>query len=225
MISRLCVFLCLIVAIIVSLSLRIFSSWGTQAMSLLAVEYEVYGKVQGVFFRKFTNEKAQRKGMVQPFVARIIILSKLGMRSERGLLVWAFIFYQFLWDEIRLTPLIQFRLERMGEEHEVVLITYKENVEDRDVSISLCRDGTVRGEIEGDSSAVRSMMSWLQNTGSPMSRIDRAVFSNERNIREYSFDCFKIVRWNIFSCNSEQFVSQSVTYGIVGGFLTLVIKI
>ena len=32
-------------------------------MALVAVEYEVFGRVQGVFFRKFTNEKAVSLGL------------------------------------------------------------------------------------------------------------------------------------------------------------------
>ena len=32
-------------------------------MTLVALEYEVFGRVQGVFFRKFTNEKAQSLGL------------------------------------------------------------------------------------------------------------------------------------------------------------------
>ena len=30
---------------------------------LVAVDYEVFGRVQGVFFRKFTNEKAESLGL------------------------------------------------------------------------------------------------------------------------------------------------------------------
>ena len=30
---------------------------------LIAVDFEVFGKVQGVFFRKFTNEKANSLGL------------------------------------------------------------------------------------------------------------------------------------------------------------------
>ena len=52
----------------------------------------------------------------------------------------------------------------------------------------------MRGELEGEVDALNSMKDWLQRTGSPMSRIDRAVFTEEREIREYSFDTFKIVR-------------------------------
>ena len=32
-------------------------------MALVALEYEVFGRVQGVFFRKFTHEKAQSLGL------------------------------------------------------------------------------------------------------------------------------------------------------------------
>ena len=32
-------------------------------MALVALEYEVFGKVQGVFFRKYTNEKAKSLGL------------------------------------------------------------------------------------------------------------------------------------------------------------------
>ena len=35
----------------------------TEAMALVAVEFEVFGRVQGVFFRKFTNEKALSLGL------------------------------------------------------------------------------------------------------------------------------------------------------------------
>lgn len=34
-----------------------------KTMALVALEYEVFGRVQGVFFRKFTNEKAQSLGL------------------------------------------------------------------------------------------------------------------------------------------------------------------
>ena len=55
--------------LVVFLSTRIFyklyydhSPHSQATMSLLALEFEVFGKVQGVFFRKYTNEKALRKG-------------------------------------------------------------------------------------------------------------------------------------------------------------------
>ncbi|KAG5855488.1 acylphosphatase-2-like isoform X1 [Anguilla rostrata] len=44
------------------------------------------------------------------------------------------------------------------------------------------RQGTVVGQVQGPSDKVREMKAWLSKVGSPSSRIDRAVFSNERDI-------------------------------------------
>ncbi|XP_028298284.1 acylphosphatase-2 [Gouania willdenowi] len=44
------------------------------------------------------------------------------------------------------------------------------------------RQGTVVGEIQGPSDKVEEMKLWLKNVGSPSSRIDRAVFSNQRDV-------------------------------------------
>merc|ERR1719310_2734627 len=99
----------LVAVIVVFLSSRLFYklyhdiSPATRVMSLLAVEFEVFGKVQGVFFRKYTNEKA----------------------LSLGLMGW----------------------------------------------VKNTRDGTVRGEMEGETSFVSAMKTWLEKTGSPMSRI------------------------------------------------------
>ena len=46
---------------------------------------------------------------------------------------------------------------------------------------------TVKGQLEGESSKIDAMKKWLQTTGSPSSRIDKAVFSGESQISEYSF--------------------------------------
>ena len=53
---------------------------------------------------------------------------------------------------------------------------------------------TVKGEVEGEPSRVAAMKKWLQTTGSPSSRIDKAVFSNEREVSEHSFASFEIRR-------------------------------
>ena len=50
------------------------------------------------------------------------------------------------------------------------------------------KNRTVKGQIEGESGNVDAMKKWLQTTGSPSSRIDEAVFSNEKEISQYSFD-------------------------------------
>ena len=54
---------------------------------------------------------------------------------------------------------------------------------------------TVKGELEGETSKISAMKTWLQTTGSPSSRIDKAVFSQERKVDEYSFpEGFQIKR-------------------------------
>nr|XP_020477325.1 acylphosphatase-2-like [Monopterus albus] len=44
------------------------------------------------------------------------------------------------------------------------------------------RQGTVIGQIQGPVEKVNDMKAWLRSIGSPSSRIDRAVFSNQRDI-------------------------------------------
>ncbi|XP_047221590.1 acylphosphatase-2-like isoform X4 [Girardinichthys multiradiatus] len=44
------------------------------------------------------------------------------------------------------------------------------------------RQGTVIGQIQGPADRVSNMKLWLKNVGSPSSRIDQAIFSNERDI-------------------------------------------
>ncbi len=58
----------------------------------------------------------------------------------------------------------------------------------------ISRDGTVTGQLEGDQARVSEMRSWLETTGSPQSRIDRAEFRNVRQINNFSFEHFKIIR-------------------------------
>ena len=94
------------------------------SLKLIHLEFEVFGRVQGVFFRKYTQQKAKSINI-------------------RG---W-----------IR-------------------------NTERR----------TVEGEIEGTSEVIETMKNWLRKEGSPSSRIDQAVFKNEREIQEYSFTGFSI---------------------------------
>ncbi|XP_038643304.1 acylphosphatase-2-like isoform X4 [Scyliorhinus canicula] len=50
--------------------------------------------------------------------------------------------------------------------------------------------GTVIGQVQGAVEKVNFMMNWLKSVGSPMSRIDRANFSNEREISKLDFDMF-----------------------------------
>lgn len=93
---------------------------------LNAVDFEVFGKVQKVFFRKCTQEQGKLLGL-------------------RG---WC-----------QNTP-----------------------------------KGTVVGAIQGPPEKVTEMKTWLKNVGSPASRIDKVVFTNENSIDDYTYTDFEIVR-------------------------------
>lgn len=86
--------------------------------------FEIHGKVQKVFFRKFTQEKA----------------------TALGLYGWC------------------------------------QNTE----------EGTVVGEAVGRTKAMDMFKVWLQTKGSPKSRIDKAVFLDEREALETPFTSFDI---------------------------------
>ena len=62
--------LCFIAFTLIIFAIIFFVSKSPQSRSmastgggLIAVDFEVFGKVQGVFFRKFTNEKANSLGL------------------------------------------------------------------------------------------------------------------------------------------------------------------
>lgn len=104
---------------------RVYSKFMPPAMEgLLSVEFEVFGKVQGVFFRKHTVRKA----------------------TELGLRGW----------------------------------------------VKNTTAGTVKGKLQGGSRSLSLMKKWLQTTGSPNCRIDKAIFKNQHPILIYSFNSFAI---------------------------------
>lgn len=56
-------------------------------------------------------------------------------------------------------------------------------------------EGTVKGVAQtNDRAALDQMMVWLQSEGSPSSRIDRCVFSNERNLLALEYPDFSVKR-------------------------------
>ncbi|XP_014270766.1 acylphosphatase-2 [Halyomorpha halys] len=98
----------------------------TSMAELWRCDFEVFGKVQGVFFRKYTQGKAQ----------------------ELGVKGW-------------------------------------------------CQNsprGTVVGAIEGEKRSFNMMKDWLSRVGSPSSSIDKAVFKEEKQIQQFSFNDFSIKR-------------------------------
>lgn len=54
------------------------------------------------------------------------------------------------------------------------------------------RDDTVKGEIEGSQDKINLMKQWLEKTGSPSSRISKAVFSPLRTIDKPVYENFTI---------------------------------
>ena len=122
--SQLLILFTIIISVIVLHRKFMISKQTMATVKLLHLEFEVFGRVQGVFFRKYTQQKAKSINV-------------------RG---W-----------IR-------------------------NTEKR----------TVEGELEGTNETIEAMKIWLQKEGSPSSRIDQAVFKNEREIQEYSFPGFSI---------------------------------
>ncbi|XP_063146188.1 acylphosphatase-1 isoform X1 [Candoia aspera] len=93
---------------------------------LVSVDYEVFGKVQGVFFRKHTQAQGKKLGVVG----------------------W----------------------------------------------VQNTNYGTVQGQIQGPLVKVRHLQEWLQKTGSPKSRIDRAEFRNEKKIAHLEHSDFCIIK-------------------------------
>ncbi|XP_052276056.1 acylphosphatase-1-like isoform X1 [Dreissena polymorpha] len=91
---------------------------------LISVEFEIFGLVQDVFFRKYTKKTAKRLGLVG----------------------WVI------------------------------------NAE----------SGTVQGLVEGPEDKVAEIKNWLENEGSPESRVDKAVFTNEKEIDKLSFESFTV---------------------------------
>jgi len=52
--------------------------------------------------------------------------------------------------------------------------------------------GTVIGHLQGPNFAIDQMKIWLQNTGSPYSKIEKAHFTDEKEIQDYAFDNFSV---------------------------------
>ncbi|XP_078000646.1 acylphosphatase-1-like isoform X1 [Glandiceps talaboti] len=96
--------------------------------ALMSVDFEVYGKVQGVFFRKYTRKNALKHGLVG----------------------W----------------------------------------------VQNTQTGTVLGQMQGQADKIRTMKHWLENKGSPLSSIHKAVFFNEKPIQNVDFSEFKVKAWH-----------------------------
>ena len=106
------------------MSSKVPSTPAEASLTKKCFRFEIHGKVQKVFFRKYTQEKATSLGLV-----------------------------------------------------------------------GYCRntaEGTVVGEAVGRSKSMDMFKVWLQVKGSPKSRIDKAVFSDEREVTETQFTSFDV---------------------------------
>lgn len=97
----------------------------SESRNFASVDYEVYGKVQDVFFRQYTYDKAIDVGAV---------------------------------GTVMNTP-----------------------------------SGTVKGTFQGTQSQVEEMKYFVSKVGSPESKIEKAKFSNERQIEELDYTEFTVL--------------------------------
>jgi len=56
------------------------------------------------------------------------------------------------------------------------------------------QQGTVVGTVQGSPENVDQMKTWLEKVGSPASHIDKVEFKNEKDIGDYTFTDFEIIR-------------------------------
>ena len=94
--------------------------------TLVSCDFEIFGTVQGVFFRKYTQQEAAK----------------------------------------------------------LKLVGWVKNT----------KAGTVQGHMEGRTSDIVKMKSWLQHKGSPKSKITKANFSNETTITQVNGQGFTVDR-------------------------------
>lgn len=138
---------------------------------LLSVDYEVSGRVQGVFFRKYTQVRGGVGGggapppwATHPAPPNAINDTSLIAASSHS------------------SPLSVFSPQ--GEAQRLGLVGWVRN----------SSHGTVQGQVQGPAERVRELQEWLRKTGSPQSRISHAEFRNERPIAALEHADFKILK-------------------------------
>ncbi|XP_043538619.1 acylphosphatase-2-like isoform X2 [Chiloscyllium plagiosum] len=132
---------------IAALSILPALEMSSYATALKSVDYEIFGEVQGVFFRKVRMMKSKES---------ISYLSKLDLPGYS------------------VSNYTEEQARKLG------LVGWVKNT----------ARGTVTGQVQGSVENVNFMMNWLKSVGSPMSRIDKAQFSDEREISKLDFNNF-----------------------------------
>ncbi|XP_048381191.1 acylphosphatase-2-like isoform X1 [Stegostoma tigrinum] len=128
----------------------------SSAKTLKSVDYEIFGEVQGVFFRKNCDGSAARTIQTKH---KNITRSRSRPSGPSNLLC-----HSYTEEQARKLGLVGWVKNTAG--------------------------GTVTGQVQGSVENVNFMMNWLKSVGSPMSRIDKALFTNEREISKLDFNNF-----------------------------------
>ncbi|XP_072624462.1 acylphosphatase-2 isoform X2 [Canis lupus baileyi] len=134
------------------------------ARPLKSVDYEVFGRVQGVCFRMYTEDEAKKIGVV----GWVKNTSKGTVTGQ----------VQGPEDKVNSMVLLS---KVMADTMTVAKVTQKKYRESKPgKGIELCGKLIFKG------------MSWLSKVGSPSSRIDRTNFSNEKTISKVEYSNFSI---------------------------------
>ncbi|XP_025322840.1 acylphosphatase-2 isoform X1 [Canis lupus dingo] len=134
------------------------------ARPLKSVDYEVFGRVQGVCFRMYTEDEAKKIGVV----GWVKNTSKGTVTGQ----------VQGPEDKVNSMVLLS---KVMADTMTVAKVTQKKYRESKPGrGIELCGKLIFKG------------MSWLSKVGSPSSRIDRTNFSNEKTISKVEYSNFSI---------------------------------
>ncbi|XP_077771520.1 acylphosphatase-2 isoform X2 [Canis aureus] len=134
------------------------------ARPLKSVDYEVFGRVQGVCFRMYTEDEAKKIGVVGWV-----------KNTSKGTVTG-----QVQGPEEKVNSMVLLS-KVMADTMTVAKVTQKKYRESKPgKGIELCGKLIFKG------------MSWLSKVGSPSSRIDRTNFSNEKTISKVEYSNFSI---------------------------------
>merc|ERR1712001_430517 len=93
------------------------------------------------------------------------------------------------------TKLLRVEMEGFGKVQEVLFRKYTQSKANSLGVRGWIRNTerrSVRGELEGTIDILATMKEWLRNEGSPRSRIEKAIFRNEKEIEQYTFKGFYV---------------------------------
>lgn len=136
---------------------------------LISVDYEIFGRVQGVFFRKYTQVSLTLSLYSYDYHFLTIMTSLLP--STISIIIIIIIPFAFFF-------LFQAEGKKLG------LVGWVQNTP----------AGTVQGQLQGPRKKVKEMQEWLRSTGSPKSQITKAEFKNEKEVDSLEHSSFNVVK-------------------------------